>query len=153
MSSDLCPAFSGFPNDLLSQKGHILHTYSTSARAAVSLIFTGVPLFSQCNLRSIGSSCCRLDHRLLNKNACPLIAHRVAHLPQNKPEYRNRRHSGGGKCSQCRHAFPIHGDTGAININRRISVMSSVFTGFPLRGLLRQPFLGEQLLFCLFPAV
>lgn len=95
MSSDLCPAFSGFPNDLLSQKGCILHTYSTSARAAVSRIFTGVPLFSQCNLRSIGSSCCRLDHRLLNKNACPLIAHRVAHLPQNKPEYRNRRFSAG----------------------------------------------------------
>lgn len=88
-----------------------------------------------------------------NKNACPLIAHRVAHLPQSKPEYRNRRHSGGGKCSQCRHAFPIHGDTGAININRRISVMSSVFTGFPLRGLLRQPFPGEQLLFCPFPSV
>ena len=30
-----------------------------------------------------------------NKNACPLIAHRVAHLPQNKPEYRNRRFSAG----------------------------------------------------------
>ena len=55
-----------------------------------------------------------------NKNACPPIAHRVAHLPQSKPEYRNRCIHSGGNCSQCRHENPNHGGTGAINTNRRI---------------------------------
>lgn len=62
------PAFSGFPNDLLSQKGRGLRAYSTAARPPCS-----------------GFAPDSLVQR--NKNACPSKFFWVAHLPQNKPVF------------------------------------------------------------------
>ena len=58
------PAFSGLPNGPLSRKRRGLHAYSTAGRPAVFRFSTGFP-FRHLRVR---------------------VSHRVAHLPQNKPD-------------------------------------------------------------------
>ena len=67
-SQRLFLAFSGFPNDLLSQKRNKLHAYST----------VGIPPCSGFAPDSLVQQ---------NKNACPSISIQIAHLPQSKPGF------------------------------------------------------------------